>query len=187
MRDHYGMIRTIAWKKALVLRKGQQWRPRLKRKRRKQKKIDNTPMLYINFMKKMKYLQGKSSELSILESLSEDKTHEYTSQIPFLRTMHKPQQRRTTNIDNVMAEKYLDKMCYDKKFLHDLRTDPRIYSPNIEGSKRINIMARKGFKDVSFRQVLSNFRRQRICLKKNYPFRRYFAYDNHSTQSSTMK
>lgn len=153
LRDYYDIIRIIAWKKALDLRKGRQWKPRNRKRKRKPKKTDNTPQVYINQIKKHKALEAHPSDISILETLTEDKTNELLNQLPKNKSSHQPQQRRTTNIDNLIAEKYLEKMAYDKKYLKELKTDSNIICPNKDGSEQIKLLVRKGYKDVSFRQV----------------------------------
>lgn len=149
------MIRTIAWEKALNLRKGFQPKPRFKKKK-KRKQPDIMKEIYFKFRKKAlkeanKIAESKS-ELCILESLTDTTANAHNiAWAPKSRCQ--PPQRRTYNIDNCMAETYLGKLFYDKQFLDSMKIDPNVNCPNEKGAHQIKNLAKQAYKKIAYRQV----------------------------------
>ncbi|GLV35669.1 uncharacterized protein CBL_01180 [Carabus blaptoides fortunei] len=167
LRDHYDMIRAIAWEKALKLRKGFQPQPRFKQKK-KRKQPDIMKDIYFKFRKKAlaeaSKIAEKKSELRILESLTDTRANAlHIAWKP--KSKHQPPQNRTYNIDNCMGETYLGKMFYDKQFLDAMKTDPRVNCPNDKGARQINNLAKQGFKKLVYRQELLRARKPFYSIK----------------------
>lgn len=65
----------------------------------------------------------------------------------------RPLQRYTTNIENYMAEKYLDSMYKDKAFFKYIKNHPGVNSPNYEGQKKILALCKSGYEKLAYKQV----------------------------------
>lgn len=155
------MIRILAWKKAMLAKKPYENKYRKKRKHikkndylakaveRLQKKSQSRASI---IMSKSFPVLSYSSDLEIRDSLY---THESEENIipPGPAYPYRPLQRRTSNIENYMAEKYLDKMYIDKLFLKNLKKCEGVKSANQTGTKNILKMAKEGYKTLCYKQV----------------------------------
>lgn len=176
MRDHYKIIRKIAWKKAREIENP--FEP-IKKKKKKKKKTDPTKVKKAVQEPVVPLVKSKSharntrtlsvvsgakppvipetadAELEIADSLHTQKTESdfIPGCPPFL---FRPMQNYTTNIENYMAEKYLDSMYLDKMFLRKIKNHLGVHSPNKEGKKRVQHMSKEGYKTLAYKQV-SNF------------------------------
>lgn len=66
---------------------------------------------------------------------------------------HRPMQDHTSNIENFLAEKYLEKLYHDKQFLKNLPNCNGLKIANEKGSLKIKQLAIQGFKNVYNTQV----------------------------------
>ncbi|KAJ8960376.1 hypothetical protein NQ314_006066, partial [Rhamnusium bicolor] len=161
LRDHFRVIRKLAWKKNYEAQKPFEPKPRKnKTKERKKSSIIKedlqepvAPNIAKKTVKPESIEEGDEECLSIKDSLHSHKPEEnpippYSQ--PFL---FKPLQNYTTNIENYMAEKYLDSMYLDKIFLNKLQTRPGAVCPNHKGTAKIKKLAKIGYKTVSYKQV----------------------------------
>lgn len=168
LRDHYDIIRTIAMKRAYDLHKGQQYKAK-GRKRKKKVKGVNMPDINPKVAKVLpkQAVEERESEDcigSILESLHEKNDDDFLFR-PIQKSKYQPLQRRTTNIDNLLSEKYLQAMYKDKIFLNELKYDPRIKSPNYDGVISLRSITKRGHKDLSTRQEILRARRPFYAIK----------------------
>ncbi|CAH0560161.1 unnamed protein product [Brassicogethes aeneus] len=135
LRDHFKIIRRLAWKDHYASLKSFTPKPRkrlLKPVKRSEKKKIKKPVPIVTE--------------DILDTLHSNVTDEeniprYTK--PFL---YKPLQNYTRNIKNYMAEKYLESMYLDKIYLNQIRTEKGIKSPNFNGTAKIKGLALNGYK-----------------------------------------
>ncbi|XP_076270398.1 outer dynein arm-docking complex subunit 4-like [Rhynchophorus ferrugineus] len=171
LRDHFKIIRKLAWKKNYAAQKPFEPKPRLKSRKKHVpqflKQIQREEMKEPIQPKKMKEKKTAcpDSNLEIKDSLHSRKSNDepippFTQPFPF-----KPLQNYTTNIENYMAEKYLDSMYLDKIFLKKLRNEPGANCPNEKGSKKIKQLAKNCFKTVSYKQELLRTRRPFYFIK----------------------
>lgn len=151
----------MAWKKAMDLKKPYENKFRKKKKHSKKKdhlakaveRLENKAKSKSNvFISKSYPTLTYDSDLEIRDSLY---THESEENVipegpPY---PYKPLQRRTSNIENYMAEKYLDKMYIDKLFLKNLKKCDGIRSANQKGTKDILKLAKEGYKALCYKQV----------------------------------
>ncbi|XP_074026093.1 outer dynein arm-docking complex subunit 4 [Leptinotarsa decemlineata] len=169
LRDHFKIIRRLAWKQNYEAQKPFEPKPKLKKvvkqvKTRKKRRSDTMePVLpKIRASKTDLYKECRLSNIdcrSITESLHSHKSEKlivppFNKPFPF-----SPLQKYTTNIENYMAEKYLDSMYLDKIFLQKLQNEPGAVCPNKKGSMKIKQLAKTGFKTVAYKQELLRTRR----------------------------
>lgn len=178
LRDHFKIIRYLAWKKIKENKK--RWVPRNKKKRKK-KKLEEDNKEWVSPLKKpkevmpLKFLSLKSlpnllpNEPSNPDLEIKDSLHSHLSEKeeipPCPPFPYRPLQRRTTNLENYMAEKYLDKLYLDKMFLRELKFHPGVISPNVEGTKKILKLAKDGYKLLNYKQELLRTRRPFYFIK----------------------
>ncbi|KAJ8960374.1 hypothetical protein NQ314_006064 [Rhamnusium bicolor] len=171
LRDHFRVIRKLAWKKNHEAQKPFEPKPRKsKTKERKKSSFSReeppepvapslpkkTPKLSILIIY---YFLGIKDSLYSHEA-EENVIPPYNQ--PFL---FKPLQNYTTNIENYIAEKYLDSMYLDKIFLNKLQTRPGAVCPNHKGSAKIKKLSKTGFKTVCYKQELLRTRRPFYYIK----------------------
>ncbi|KAF5302368.1 hypothetical protein FQA39_LY10407 [Lamprigera yunnana] len=163
LRDHYKIIRKIAWNRIKEVEDPY----KVTRKRRKKKSVnENTVREAV--IPEIRALEAriKSAELGTLcitDSLNSFKPE--VNIIPPCVFPYKPKQNYTSNIKNYMAERYLDSMYLDKIFLNTLKDHPGVISPNKEGTKKIQKFGKDGYKLLSYKQELLRTRRPFYLLK----------------------
>ncbi|CAH1133857.1 unnamed protein product [Ceutorhynchus assimilis] len=179
LRDHFLIIRKMAWERNYAAHKPFEPQPRNKPKKRKKIMLKNLLDLQSEGLKeapaqpkKLLKLRSKSylemdekGTLDIRESLhsiepDNEPIPKYSKPFPF-----RPLQHFTTNIENYMAEKYLDSMYLDKIFLKQLQSAPGAKSPNKDGTKRIYHLAKNCHKTVHYKQELLRTRRPFYFIK----------------------
>lgn len=158
-------------KRAYDLRQGTQYKTKYKRRKKKKEdtgivevagKVVIPSSMYIDENKDNK--DDTECKGSIIESLTEKVKEEYLYK-PTKKSPYQPLAKLTTNIDNVLAEKYLYKFYLDKLFLKDLKNDPRLPNPNYKGTMKIKALVRKGYRDVRTRQAILRTRRPYYYIK----------------------
>ncbi|XP_030757499.1 uncharacterized protein LOC115883299 isoform X2 [Sitophilus oryzae] len=171
LRDHFKIIRKLAWKKNYAAQKPFEPKPRMKTKKKKP-----SPLLKLLLneelhepvqpqMFKAKKGSHHDTLLEIRDSLHSRKSDDEPVP-PFTKPFRfKPMQNYTSNIENFMAEKYLDSMYLDKIFLKEIRTAPGSTCPNERGSKKIKHLAKSCFQTVSYKQELLRTRRPFYFIK----------------------
>ncbi|XP_008192872.3 outer dynein arm-docking complex subunit 4 [Tribolium castaneum] len=193
LRDHYLIIRRLAWKKNFEEQK--RFQPKSRYKKKKKKKIvlpdkvtsKGDPIIPLKSSRNLNQ-QSLTSENtltqvdepptdreSIVDSIYSLKS-ERNILPPPIKFPYRPLQRYTSNIENYMAEKYLDTLYKDKLFLKNLPTEPGISCPNEAGTKKILLLAKTGYKTVKYKQELLRARR---------PF--YFIKYQEATSSGALK
>ncbi|KAF5302178.1 hypothetical protein FQR65_LT08602 [Abscondita terminalis] len=163
LRDHYKIIRRIAWKKIKEVENPFA----VERKRKTKKSEEGRKIIKEPVIPDIRALQAQSKsmgdELCILDSLHSFKAE--SDVIPPCKFPYRPKQRNTSNIENYMAEKYLDSMYLDKIFLKGLKYHPGTISPNEKGTKSIINLSKEGYKLLSYKQELLRTRRPFYFLK----------------------
>nr|CAI5824624.1 unnamed protein product [Callosobruchus analis] len=166
LRDHFKIIRKLAWKRNFEAQKP--FQPKARKGKKKKKKDLGKQLEFIQpklkKKPKRKSVRGskgsgggeaeKAEVLSIRDSLHSQESEKaivppYPHHFPF-----RPLQNYTTNIENYMAEKYLDSMYLEKIFLKKLQYEHGAKSPNQKGSEKIIRLAKEGYKAVSYKQEL---------------------------------
>ncbi|CAH0560163.1 unnamed protein product [Brassicogethes aeneus] len=183
LRDHFIIIRRLAWKDHYASLKPFTPAPRqslLKPEKRREKKKKKKPVEIVKEDSKEEvaieedYISGYYYDIrknldeiipDILDTLHSDVTEEdyiprFTKPFPY-----KPLQNYTKNIKNYMAEKYLESMYLDKIYLKKIRTEKGIKSPNFNGTAKIKSLALNGYKTVCYKQELLRTRRPFYYLK----------------------
>uniref|UniRef100_A0AAR5Q779 Tetratricopeptide repeat protein 25 n=3 Tax=Dendroctonus ponderosae TaxID=77166 RepID=A0AAR5Q779_DENPD len=163
LRDHFKIIRRLAWKQNYAAHKPFEPTPQTKPKKNKQSPLfknlyprEESRELVIPHNTKMR---THPAGLSIKESLhSVGSSHDPIPPYPYPYLM-KPVQNYTSNIDNFMAEKYLDKMYLDKVFLKHIPNEPGVYGPNKQGAKALKQIAKKCYQTVCNKQELLRARK----------------------------
>ncbi|KAI4462526.1 hypothetical protein MML48_4g00007280 [Holotrichia oblita] len=179
LRDHYKIIRKLAWKKVREAENPLKFTSKIKKKKKKKKNRDDMMLIFetLGFTKKKRrkinleddthYPCGEEPEgyeLEIRESLRSHRAED--DDIPVGKPFpYRPLQRYTTNIENFMAEKYLKAMYMDKTFLKTLKDNPGVKSPNKAGYKEIVQLAKDGYKTLSYKQELLRTRRPFYFIK----------------------
>ncbi|XP_022899971.1 outer dynein arm-docking complex subunit 4-like [Onthophagus taurus] len=178
LRDHFKIIRKLAWKKAFEAENPVKYVARNKKKKKKPKE-DKGKKQVLEPLALIKYLQSKKTrkevhyqcgeepegyEVEIRDSLRSHRAEdEFIPKGP--RFPYRPLQRYTSNIENFMAEKYLNSMYLDKIFLKTLKDNPGVSSPNRDGYKHILQLAKDGYKMLSYKQELLRTRRPFYFIK----------------------
>nr|CAH7765133.1 unnamed protein product [Callosobruchus chinensis] len=156
LRDHFKIIRKLAWKRNFEAQKPFQPKARKGKKKKKnlgkqlefiQPKLTKKPKSRIRESKASGLGESDKAEvLSIRDSLHSQESEKaivppYPHHFPF-----RPLQNYTTNIENYMAEKYLESMYLEKIFLKKLQYEHGAKSPNQKGSEKIIRLAKEGYK-----------------------------------------
>ncbi|CAH0560162.1 unnamed protein product [Brassicogethes aeneus] len=169
LRDHFKIIRRLAWKDYYASLKPFTPKPRkslLKPiKRREKKKKKKKPVEIVKEDSKEGITIEEDHLSDILDTLHSNVTEEdyiprFNKPFPY-----KPLQNYTRNIKNYMAEKYLESMYLDKIYLKKIRTEKGIKSPNFIGTAKIKSLALNGYKTVCYKQELLRTRRPFYYLK----------------------
>lgn len=154
-------------KRAIDLHKGFQ----VKSKFRRKKKTRQDHIVQEGGKRRMRSLAVPPEEKddleckgSIVQSLNEVQIEEELYK-PTVRFKYQPLQKCTDNIDNLLSEKYLERMYLDKLFLKELRHDPRLACPNYRGTVKISEMAKRGYRDVTTRQEILRSRKPFYYIK----------------------
>lgn len=168
LRDHFKIIRRLAWDKNRKVLEGYT-------KKQKRKKpvmpfyVDDTPEAFAAPIKSKKHEKHKMKSSNLSSNIVEDlQTHESSKNIvpPFKDEFpFEPLQKYTSNLENFMAEKYLESMYLDKNFLKKIGTQPGTCSPNQKGSEKIRHLAKTGYKMVAYKQELLRTRRPFYHIK----------------------
>ncbi|XP_045479224.1 outer dynein arm-docking complex subunit 4-like [Harmonia axyridis] len=191
LRDHFLIIRKLAWMKNFEGSKPYQ--PKSKYKKRRKESADEKMINMLAAPKKKLSLptdrkpkkERKSissvemSTMSATKRMDMDILNEGSSieeslhsvvdlkhQIPHMIDFpFRPIQRFTSNVQNLIAERYLDKMFHDKIFLQKLKHDPAVKSPNNSGVRKIEGLVRKSSKYMHYNQELLRSRRPFFLLR----------------------
>ncbi|KAL3265359.1 hypothetical protein HHI36_009567 [Cryptolaemus montrouzieri] len=190
LRDHFQIIRKLAWQR--VFEKAKPYQPKTKYKKKKKISEEEKMVTQLAAPKAKLPLPAKrsrrKSNVSIGTTLSmrkfeseirenllsegssiQDSLHSIKDsghQIPILFNYpFKPIQRYTSNVQNLMAERYLDKMYHDKVFLERLKNRLGLESPNENGVRKIKELAKKSSKYIYYNQELLRARRPFYLLR----------------------
>lgn len=160
MRDHFLIIRRLAW-----IRNYEAQKPFHPKSKLRTKKIitKDSKDVVLEGKPKKKIISTVTEE--ILDSLSNHELKKnyispYGTPFPY-----KPLQNYTSNLQNYMAEKYLDRMYLDKLFLKQVISEKGIRSPNKEGTANLIELARDGYKKVANKQELLRTRKPFYFIK----------------------
>ncbi|XP_017778568.1 PREDICTED: uncharacterized protein LOC108564142 [Nicrophorus vespilloides] len=167
LRDHFKIIRKLAWKKAKESQKPFELRTKRKKKKKKKKKKETEEKhmeALVPLKKKRGLLNVSDLELKIFDSLYSLK-EEMDIIPPGPKFPYRPLQDYTSNIENYMASKYLESMYLDKIFLKNLKDDPGVKNPNKSSTRKIILIAKHGFKTLSYKQELLRIRRPFYFIK----------------------
>lgn len=184
LRDHYLIIRRLAWKKNFDEQKRFQPKSRFKKKKKKHVVIpgktneSKDPVAPIKSAKNIQSITsgiapGVSSTLgsfpgleqqSLRDSIYSTKS-EHNIVPPRVSFPYKPLQNYTNNIENYMAEKYLGTLYKDKLFLKNLRNESGVACPNEAGTEKILALAKSGYKTVKYKEELLRARRPFYFIK----------------------
>ncbi|XP_057652099.1 uncharacterized protein LOC130891396 [Diorhabda carinulata] len=158
LRDHFLIIRKLAWlenfnagrRVAFVAKNKKIKKP--KKMIRKQKKTDTGK-------------EDVDEEMKIWDSLHSHELDKFA--IPPLQKSFNfsPLQRYTTNIENYMAETYLERMYKEKVFLKELSDIPGIKCPNETGVKKIKEIIKDCYSTVYGKQEVLRTRRPFYTVK----------------------
>lgn len=188
LRDHFKIIRKLAWKKAFEMQRPFEPKSKHKKKKKKISKTETTAKKHIRepaapkrSKKSVKSSRsnknlpadGETAAVAIIEE--DDPENDIRSSLythdteedavpPGKPFPYKPLQNYTSNIKNYMAEKYLDSLYLDKIFLENLKDAHGIKSPNKAGTKKILQMSKSGYKTLSYKQVFSYASTEEIIL-----------------------
>ncbi|CAH1259901.1 unnamed protein product [Diabrotica balteata] len=162
LRDYFLIIRKLAWletfnagkRVAFVAKNKKIKKP--KRKRREKKKIDDEETF--------------DSKLQIKDSIYSNQTDNFV--VPPLNQSFNffPLQNYTTNIENYMAETYLERMYREKVFVKELLKKPGLNCPNQEGVKKLRTIAKDCYKTVYDKQEALRTRRPFYNVKYQQAF-----------------
>lgn len=164
LRDHLFIIRKLAWEKMLKIENKDK---KLRRKKIKPFFIDETGEKYkhVTNLKPSQVSMKKSSHLQIRDSIQSKNLEELYIPPSKEKFCFRPAQRYTTNIENFMAEKYLDTMYEEKNFVKNIQQHHGFHSPNENGNNKMNDLARKSHKQVSYIQECLRYRRPFYSIK----------------------
>ncbi|CAG9854091.1 unnamed protein product [Phyllotreta striolata] len=157
LRDHFLIIRRLAWKWNMDSIKEISFVPRGKEKQKKKKKVKKPDRRRTTLM--------PEEHLRVRDRLYSQKSETFV--IPPFRTEVKfaPLQNYTTNIANYMAEKYLDRMYREKVFLKTMVDHRGLTIPNAAGSKRLKQIAIETYDGVAKKQEVLRTSRPFYFLK----------------------
>lgn len=143
LRDHFRIIRKLAWKRNYAAQKPFEPLP-ARGKVKKKGLLEKLTSQEKGRIKepvqplKMQGLKGGIRDSLISRRSDSELVPPYTQPFPF-----KPLQAYTSNIENYMAEKYLDMMYRDKVFLKKFPEEPGSYCPNKKGVQLSNTNKQK--------------------------------------------
>lgn len=160
LRDHYGIIKRKAWKKNFATLEEE--KPKKRKRPPPFFKVENEDVVS-TIEKKIK--TPKQDPSRILDSFQDR-----SSTLKPSKSLHgpfpfRPLQSYTKNIENYMAEKYLEVMANDRKFLKNLPNAHGIDSLNQGGVIKIREIAKSAYKTVSTQQEILRTRRPFYCIK----------------------
>lgn len=177
LRDHFKIIRKLAWKKAFEMQRPFEPKSKHKKKKKKSSKAETAAKKHIKepaapkrikksikSARSNKDLPAEGVTAAVAIIAEDDPENDIRSSLythdteedavpPGKPFPYKPLQNYTTNIKNFMAEKYLDSLYLDKIFLENLKDAHGIKSPNKAGTKKILQMSKSGYKTLSYKQV----------------------------------
>ncbi|XP_057669957.1 outer dynein arm-docking complex subunit 4-like [Diorhabda carinulata] len=157
MRDHFIIIRKLAWKR--VLDAGRDTGPIPRNKKIVKKKTRTR--------KSTKKLGDQVEEhLRLRDTLDSQQSLKYV--IPPLNQpfQFSPLQRYTKNIENFMAEKYLDAMYLEKIFCKKMKQGtPGMCIANEAGNERLKKIAKETYSYIANKQELLRIRRPFYFIK----------------------
>ncbi|XP_072377374.1 outer dynein arm-docking complex subunit 4-like [Diabrotica undecimpunctata] len=162
LRDYFLIIRKLAWletfnagkRVAFVAKNKKIKKP--KRKGREKKKIDDEETF--------------DSKLQIKDSIYSNQTDNFVVP-PLKQSFHFfPLQNYTTNIENYMAETYLERMYREKVFVKELLKKPGLNCPNKEGVKKLRTIAKDCYNTVYDKQEVLRTRRPFYNIKYQQAF-----------------
>ncbi|CAG9829271.1 unnamed protein product [Diabrotica balteata] len=162
LRDYFLIIRKLAWletfnagKRVAFVAKNKKIR-KPKRKRREKRKSVGEEHLDLN--------------LQIKDSICSHESDNFV--VPPLQQSFRfsPLQNYTTNIDNYMAETYLERMYREKVFVKELLNKPGISCPNQEGVKKLRTIAKDCYNTVYDKQEVLRTRKPFYHIKYQHAF-----------------
>ncbi|KAK9870770.1 hypothetical protein WA026_009731 [Henosepilachna vigintioctopunctata] len=186
LRDHFKLIRKIAWLRTLSKQRPYKPQARFRKKKKKplsstlpysqKKKRKNEKIKLIPVVpQKMSYSgsEGKGYSMeyindtsSITDTLGTHESSLANFRIPKGKPFpYKPIQRYTSNMENYLAERYLDKLYHDKLFLKNLPNAVGANTPNAKGSNKIKQLSTQGFRNVYHAQEILRARRPFYFIK----------------------
>nr|XP_023018092.1 tetratricopeptide repeat protein 25-like [Leptinotarsa decemlineata] len=166
LRNHFKIIRKLAWKKDWESKKPPE--PNSKKKKTP-KKLKITKRHYEAPVKvSSEYFDHNSSKTELLSI--KNSIHSYNRQVcdvpPYHGSVHfSPLQKYTSNLNKYMASKYLDIIYHEKYFLKDIQSEPGLVSPNHKGYKRMKEIARDCFSNICHQQEVLRARRPFYYIK----------------------
>ncbi|XP_050499661.1 outer dynein arm-docking complex subunit 4-like [Diabrotica virgifera virgifera] len=162
LRDYFLIIRKLAWletflaerRVAFVAKNKKIKKP--KRKRREKKKTDGEETF--------------DPTLQIKDSIYSHQSNNF--RVPPLKQSYhfSPLQNYTTNIENYMAETYLERMYREKVFVKDILKKPGLNCPNQEGVKKLRTIAKDCYKTVYDKQEVLRTRKPFYNIKYQQAF-----------------
>ncbi|XP_045479177.1 uncharacterized protein LOC123684094 [Harmonia axyridis] len=181
LRDHFKIIRRIAWTKTIDAQRP--YKPVAKNRKKKRRSIfvalptslakkakkkendSKTRLSDTSTGKLMGSIAMMDESSSIGESLYSHNSSLNITMPPAPPFPHQPMQSRTSNIENYLAEKYLDKLYHDKLYLKSLPNVMGAVIANAKGSNKIKHLAQLGFRNVYNTQEMLRSRRPFYSIK----------------------
>lgn len=167
LRDHFKIIRKLAWSNNRKVLEGYKEQKKRKKPKRNFFVDDGGEETIINHKKKSHIINKKTADM---QSAIKDSLHSHMSEKSFVPPFpeefpFRPLQNYTSNVDNFMASKYLESMYLDKNFLKKLENQPGTSCPNQKGSEKIRHLANMGYRMISYKQELLRTRRPFYHIK----------------------
>lgn len=175
MRDHFKVIRKMAWEKYFESEKKQYGSTKKNKKKKlkaaaeeaawkKYEAVHPEKLKCDNFPSSNEDLQAEQEE-EIITELYPNLDNQKRKIPPMPPFPFKPLQDYTSNIENLLAQTYLDRMYLDKNFLKELPFMPGITSPNYKGIKEIKKLCRNALKMLTVKQEILRSRRPFYFIK----------------------
>lgn len=170
LRDHYKIIKKLAWDRNRILLEGPE--PKKRRKPKPFYKFKDSENIVIQRqLEKSISIQSRQELVNVYGTVRRTKV----SKSVFGPHPFRPEQPYTTNIEKFMAEKYLEIMRKDKTFLKHLPDAHGIDSPNQKGVEEIIKIAKRTYKTLS---------KQQEVLRARKPF--YFIKNSEAKSGNTV-
>ncbi|XP_050499660.1 outer dynein arm-docking complex subunit 4-like isoform X2 [Diabrotica virgifera virgifera] len=165
LRDYFLIIRKLAWletfhaeKRVPFVAKNKKIKKPKRKKREKRKE------------RKSVCEEPCDLNLQIKDSLNSHQSNNF--RVPPLQQSFgfSPLQNYTTNIDNYIAETYLERMYREKVFVKELPNKPGINCPNEEGVKKLKTIAKDCYNTVYDKQEVLRTRKPFYHIKYQQAF-----------------
>lgn len=159
LRDHYKIIKKLAWMKNMAALSGET--PKKKRK--------PSPFFKVNDQD-APHIKEKSEKPLPIPKEALDSLHVPFRKFKISKSAYgpfpfRPLQSYTTNLDKYMGEKYLENLVKDKWFLKNLPNVHGVNCPNQKSAKKIREIAQKTYKTISQQQEVLRTRRPFYFIK----------------------